>query len=971
MKIDGKLIEIAYIYLKNHIYYENLNLFMRERISSFEKEHNLLDEDVGRNIFEEIAKVISDNNTDKLDKWIDSISFRIIPKSFEDNSHENTHNTEGRFISNDKSTDTHNLVKLNYFIDADVEVYIIDMLWSLYVGPILDGMLTEDCYGNRLRNHTKEFIKKYAECDDTRDVSGHNNLFIRYIDQYNKWRNNAINKARLLSDNNDSVGVISLDLKEFFYNIDIDLDKVDEIIEDEIIERECIREIMDDALKLNRLLKRIFKKYHEVIKSELSVTHNECKDKEILPIGLTSSSILSNWYMIDFDEKIQKILKPIYYGRYVDDILIVLPNPIFDEDDPLKSLYKKYFLSTHILVSGKDDESYIIEGKDISIQKKKVVFQFFDKANSKAGLELFKQELDEQSSAFKFLPTEHFYREMDEFAYEILFSGSSNKLRNVIGVVENETKLSQYLSNCITANRLCKISKKDKDIVISQLMLFFKGCNSLKFSRLWEKVYQYSFVVNDINFAITFYNHLVKEINIISHSKDKNSSLVKKIREDLCFYNQISFSLSLALIKFPIHKESLEVKKFFYKFPDLNNLMKLANGFRYSNLIRHHLVAWPLSNYTEYKGSLIDENKILEDISSKEQSHHEINSQKKKYSPRFLHIDELQIFELSQRLRCNSLSDWQAEFAKMRSGFVKWENEEEINNNKNIDKFSLSINDVSRRNNYFKLAIANLIVNQNDIIHALRDDVKPNLSFDRQKIIYQILNAAVKEKVDLLVLPEVSIPVSWLPFMASFSRRNQIGLIFGLEHWVIDKFAFNILIELLPFSQKEGFRNCYITARVKNHYAPAELKYINSFGLFAGNDENRYSYHKVNWRGACFATYNCFELADITHRVLFKSEINLLIACVWNKDTNYYQHILESAVRDLHCYTIQVNTSQYGGSCVLQPTKTEQKTLLYVKGGSNPCILTTDLDIQALRKFHYQYNPLDGDKFKPLPPGFK
>ena len=29
MKIDGKLIEIAYIYLKNHIYYENLNLFMR------------------------------------------------------------------------------------------------------------------------------------------------------------------------------------------------------------------------------------------------------------------------------------------------------------------------------------------------------------------------------------------------------------------------------------------------------------------------------------------------------------------------------------------------------------------------------------------------------------------------------------------------------------------------------------------------------------------------------------------------------------------------------------------------------------------------------------------------------------------------------------------------------------------------------------------------------------------------------
>lgn len=967
MKIDGKLIESAYIYLKNHIYYENLNLFMRERISSFEKEHNLLDENVGRNIFEEIAKVISDNNTDKLDEWIDSISFRIIPKSFEDSSHKNTPNSneEGRFISNDKSTGIHNPEKLNYFIDANVEVYIIDMLWSLYVGPILDGMLTEDCYGNRLRNHAKEFIKEYGECNNTGDVSGHNNLFIRYIDQYNKWRNNAINKARLLSDDNNSVGVVSLDLKEFFYNVDIDLDKVDEIIE-----RECSREIMDDALKLNHLLKCIFKKYYKVINRVLSITHDKCERKKILPIGLTSSSILSNWYMIDFDEKIQKILKPIYYGRYVDDILIVLPNPIFDEDNPLKSLYKKYFLSTHILASSKDDESYIIKGKDISIQKKKVVFQFFDKANSKAGLELFKQELDEQSSAFKFLPTEHFYREMDEFAYEILFSGSSDKLRNVIGVVENETKLSQYLSSCITANRLCKTNKKDKDIVISQLMLFFKGCNSLKFSRLWEKVYQYSFVVNDINFAITFYNHLVKEINIINYSRGKNNFLVKKIKDDLCFYNQISFSLSLALIKFPINKESLEVKNLFYKFPDLNNLMKLANGFRYSNLIRHHLVAWPLSNYTEYKGSLIDENRILEVINSNSRSHKKINIQKRKYSPRFIHKDELQIFELSWKLKRNKLSKWQNKFAKMHKDFVKWEGSDN-NSNNNVDKFSLRINDGFQKNNQFKLAIANLIVHSKDIMHALRGDKKPNLSFERQKIIYQILNAAVKEKADLLVLPEVSIPVSWLPFMASFSRRKQIGLIFGLEHWVINKVAFNTLIELLPFSQKEGFKNCYITARVKNHYAPAELKSMNSFGLVAGkNDKNKYSYHKVNWRGTCFATYNCFELADITHRVLFKSEINLLIACVWNKDTNYYQHILESAVRDLHCYTIQVNTSQYGGSCVLQPTKTEQKTLLYVKGGSNPCILTTNLDTQSLRKFHYQHTPLDGDIFKPLPPGF-
>ena len=163
-----------------------------------------------------------------------------------------------------------------------------------------------------------------------------------------------------------------------------------------------------------------------------------------------------------------------------------------------------------------------------------------------------------------------------------------------------------------------------------------------------------------------------------------------------------------------------------------------------------------------------------------------------------------------------------------------------------------------------------------------------------------------------------------------------------------------------------------MTARIKNHYAPAELEIINNLRLTEGKPKSasKIFYHKVLWRGIAFATYNCFELSDITHRVLFKSEIDLLIACVWNKDTNYYQHILESAVRDLHCYTVQANTSQYGGSCILRPTKTENKTMLYVKGGENVCILTTQLDIKQLREFQYKSKPSSKDEFKHLPPGY-
>jgi hypothetical protein len=60
---------------------------------------------------------------------------------------------------------------------------------------------------------------------------------------------------------------------------------------------------------------------------------------------------------------------------------------------------------------------------------------------------------------------------------------------------------------------------------------------------------------------------------------------------------------------------------------------------------------------------------------------------------------------------------------------------------------------------------------------------------------------------------------------------------------------------------------------------------------------------------------------------------------------------------------------QYSGSCVLRPTKTESKTMLYVKGGNNACVLTADIDIKALRDVQYK-SKSKGKEFKHLPLGF-
>jgi len=140
-----------------------------------------------------------------------------------------------------------------------------------------------------------------------------------------------------------------------------------------------------------------------------------------------------------------------------------------------------------------------------------------------------------------------------------------------------------------------------------------------------------------------------------------------------------------------------------------------------------------------------------------------------------------------------------------------------------------------------------------------------------------------------------------------------------------------------------------------------------------------YRYDLFNWRGLYFSPYYCVELADIYHRSIFRSKVDLIIASEWNQDTNYFSNIVESLSRDLHTYVAQVNNSEFGDSRLTQPSKTEKKDLLRLKGGVNSTILIGEIDIEALREFqriealrefqrkHYELTK-DDKTFKPVPP---
>jgi hypothetical protein len=277
-----------------------------------------------------------------------------------------------------------------------------------------------------------------------------------------------------------------------------------------------------------------------------------------------------------------------------------------------------------------------------------------------------------------------------------------------------------------------------------------------------------------------------------------------------------------------------------------------------------------------------------------------------------------------------------------------------------------------------RVAVGHMIVDDANITRSIEAD--PNVSRKRKMALSQLLNDVVKfgtrnpsKRIDLLVLPEVSIPHRWATFITKWAKNHGIGVVCGLEHRIDgNSKAWNELLAALPFETANGSIDCAPVRRLKRHYAPEETFQLENRSLVVPKDELRSRYQLFQWRGASFAVYNCYELASLEDRCLFKGMVDFVVCSEFNPDINYFSNIVESAARDLHCFLVQVNCAQYGDSRVVSPSPTEKLNPLRMKGGDNQTFLTMELPLAELRKHQLKKYGLQKESktFKPTPPDF-
>ena len=211
-------------------------------------------------------------------------------------------------------------------IDASVDYMIISALWILKVGHIYDELLdTRHAMGSRLRRwRPKGGLPAGIPGELNRSSP---NLFAPYFTAYGQWRNRGLKAMKTELKQGHRIAAITMDLKRFYHRINASF----LIHPDYLAALEPL--LTPDDLEFTRLLTSSFEHWNQTASQRFG-----CSPTGV-PVGLTASSVIANVLMRDFDRAVAEKLEPCYYGRYVDDVILVLRQD--EEHDDGETLLRK------------------------------------------------------------------------------------------------------------------------------------------------------------------------------------------------------------------------------------------------------------------------------------------------------------------------------------------------------------------------------------------------------------------------------------------------------------------------------------------------------------------------------------------------------------------------------------------------------------------------------------------------------
>lgn len=937
MIITKDLLKEAFQKLLTYSYFDKTDMVTRRRVAEFARSlSSRMYEDA---IFDNLMAVANGDRQDLLEEWVGKIQLCYYPKKLSRKKHD-----DRGLITNIPSDETI-VERLLIKADIPIELCILDVAWILIYCYKVDSDLSDDCWGNRLDlKANKSGVRKG------------NALFKKYQNQYGEWWRRGLKVANEVLKDNKNVTILNFDITNYYHSIDFDFVRL-------FADYERLRP--NDGIRESSLTKVIVKIYEHywglTQKSSIEAFSGDNKGKHPLPLSLLSAHILANYYLSPLDRHIKNTYRPLYYGRYVDDCMLVAKSEstahtneeiIKDEFPGLLSFQRdcvKFSFAQSML------DHQVFDGIcRLSIQTDKLYVYRFDCKLPPSSLDEFGERQKERSSEFRFLTddAEDGAVNLEDVTLVSALDAEEEAGRRFNILEENKYRLSKYLAKL--ANRLAKYSTEYKHYdEVEKVYRYFRGHLLIKHYVLWERLLTIFVLAGKKEYAHEFAKRVEKQIGLVQYKEGLFGEHRIEGLDVLCNTLRMHLQQSM-LMALNLHKETDEIDTLYLD----------------TYMVRMHYNVYPLQEFAnDYKTDGVRLNAQQLEYGEACKEYRWIPYYVKYYDiVCMLSIGGIydpdvfkKAFEIYGRL--NHVGEYIGETAF-------WHH---LSKESEISEFNTRLSIEADANDKIIVSVVNMdqknTAGENQIEQFGQIDVNKLLLYQR------ILDSVTKiPSTDIFVLPEMSLPLYELREYCLYSARNERAFVAGMEYVVSNGKVYNYIVTCLPVTLY-GRRDAVPVIRLKNHYAPNEKKTIRKYKM--GVPKNKKVWQNLyHWRNHAFTTYYCYELASIKERSFFFSKLDAMYCPVFNPDTYYFNNIAESLVRDMHCYFILSNVSHYGDSRVTQPTEHLIMNVMKVKGGNTnenkAIVLSAELEIDKLRRFQLltEVGQKNDGAFKQTPPDY-
>ncbi|WP_219969291.1 RNA-directed DNA polymerase [Chryseobacterium chendengshani] len=865
-------------------------------------------------------------------------------------------------------------ISFRYLGEVSIMFQIIGGLWLNRVGYKLDEKFPKNLYGCRIKNIDKSTDLPYFKQNHT--------IYKPYFSNYQKWQNDLF--TSLESENDKSVVVLTTDFSKYYHSIKIDelRKKVSELIDNLEIKLTKVDQFLNDLLfgMINAFNNFNNKKYSWFKENELSPSEYG------LPLTLNASKLLSNIFLLDFDKDIINNLKPIYYGRYVDDIILAIE--LGDEKSEqlnfsqiLGNKLKKFKIESNVL-RDQTNKSFNLKFNT----EKECVF-IFNSTYDKVELNNLKKVINKNSSEWNLFPITEEYDHPDkiDLFYNINQECEEvNSLRKSNGLVIKRNKFVREIINFETSIKFYQHKiwqKRLNNFLDVTYDYIFELKNFIDLIKYVPRLF--GLIVHSKNESISqrYYSALYLILEIIKRYKEINKSefsfakdfLIKKIKENIIYSNSLNLIDNVFLVnKFELeHNFSVNVLRYFRS--DLHMLPYKTLYFKYKTLkeqIGCSLDELVIKSYTKhfFTEELV---KFLKD---------ELNSKNKNEDDtKYCTISSNSgFYYFTRRITLLELS------ISLPNTIVTKPKKFKLLAEKYYHKYKLNIpNDVVPENYKYinfpdtksvgkpKICNTHFFTDDSSFDAVVRGLDEPDIS--RNDRFFNILNDIIRRKneVDYVVFHELSLPRNiFMPIAERLGRLN-INLIAGLEYAIKNEknrnFADNQLFYSLTVNDgMSGSVGLFQSKLVAAIHESSELWNKNSIVLQPKFHEK----YIIKHNNFVFSGLICNDLLDINNRAFLRGYIDTLFVIAWNQDIETYYHVVKSSCLDIHCFINLCNNKKYGDIRLSAPYKKSwSRDLHIIHGGKFDNFMISNIDISSLR--NYQNNNIPpSEPFKPFPTGF-